>query len=107
MCAYVLSQFCSCYHSHRTMPCVTVQGDRYSIAYFANTRASTLLQGPEKKYAPITFPDILAAKKKHRKSFMKPSDSDMPDDEYIEFQKVTAIGPEFDPVNAANTCIEA
>ncbi len=105
MCAYVLSQFCSCYHSHRTMPCVTVQGDRYSIAYFANTRASTLLQGPEKKYAPITFPDILAAKKKHRKSFMKPSDSDMPDDEYIEFQKVTSIGPEFDPVNAANTCI--
>jgi len=83
-----------------------VQGDRYSIAYFANTRASTLLQGPEKKFAPITFPDILAAKKKHRKSFMKPSDSDMPDDEYIDFQKATAIGPEFEPVNAANTCIE-
>lgn len=92
---------CMCYMK------ITVQGDRYSIAYFANTRASTLLQGPEKKYPPITFPDILAAKKKHRKSFMKPSDSDMPDDEYIDFQKVAAIGPEFEPVNAANTCIEA
>lgn len=106
MCAYVLSHYCS-YYFHRTMPSIAVQGDRYSIAYFANTRANTLLQGPEKKYAPITFPDILAAKKKHRKSFMKPSDSDMPDDEYIDFQKATAIGPEFEPVNAANTCIEA
>lgn len=97
----------STYHRVRMPRAEEFQGDRYSMAYFANTRASTLLQGPEKKYAPITFPDILAAKKKHRKSFMKPSDSDMPDDEYIDFQKATAIGPEFEPINAADTCIEA
>lgn len=86
----------------------SVQGDRYSLAYFANTRATTKLQGPKKKYPPITFPDILAAKKKYRKSFMKLSDSDMTDDEYFEFQKATAIGPEFDdPANVAAISIEA
>lgn len=36
----------------------TMQGDRYSIAYFANARDSTVLQGPAKKYPPITFPQV-------------------------------------------------
>lgn len=94
-------------HNSR-VPRMPLQGDRYSIAYFANVQATTKLQGPEKKYPPITFPDILAAKKKHRKSFMKLSDSDMTDDEYIEFQKATAIGPEFDdPTSIAAMLAEA
>lgn len=83
-----------------------MQGDRYSIAYFANARATTRLQGPAKKYPPITFPDILAAKGKHRKSFAKSADPDLTDAEYIEFQKATAIGPEFDEV-VADMSIEA
>ena len=83
-----------------------MQGDRYSIAYFANARDSTSLQGPEKKYPPITFPDILAAKSKHSKSFAKAAD--MTDEEYIKFQKATAIGPEFGgPSNTTAVQIEA
>ena len=79
-----------------------VQGDRYSLAYFANARASTLFQGPQKKYPPITFPEILAQKKKYRKSFMKLGEDEMTDEEYFNFQKNTAIGPEFDiAANAA------
>ena len=33
-----------------------VQGVRQSLAYFANARQSTNLQGPEKRYPPVTFP---------------------------------------------------
>lgn len=78
------------------------QGDRYSLAYFANARATTLFQGPQKKYPPITFPEILAQKKKYRKSFMKLGEDEMTDEEYFNFQKNTAIGPEFDiAANAA------
>ena len=84
-----------------------MQGDRYSIAYFANTRAITRLQGPAKKYPPITFPDILAAKGQHRKSFAKSTDSDMTDEEYIAFQKGNAIGPDFDTATAAAMCTNA
>lgn len=84
-----------------------MQGDRYSIAYFANVRSSTKLQGPRKQYPPITFPDILAAKGKHHKSFTKPRDAEMTDDEYLEFQKCTAIGPEFDPVEESAFAAEA
>ncbi|KAL0034939.1 hypothetical protein WJX79_001693 [Trebouxia sp. C0005] len=40
------------------------KGDRHSMAYFANARGSTLLQGPNKKYPPITFPEILAEKRR-------------------------------------------
>ena len=80
-----------------------LQGDRYSLAYFANARASTVFQGPKKLYPPVTFPQILEQKKKYRKSFMK-RDEDMTDEEYFEFQKSTAIGPEFEVVaNAAAT----
>lgn len=75
---------------------VGAQGDRYSIAYFANAQASTKLQGPQPKYPPITFPDILAAKQKHKKTFAKPQDSTVTDEDYIAFQASTAIGPEFD-----------
>ena len=82
---------------------VVVQGDRYSLAYFANARATTLFQGPKKLYPPVTFPDILEQKKKYRKSFMKRED-DMTDEEYFEFQKSSAIGPEFEiAANAAAT----
>ncbi|DBA78273.1 TPA: hypothetical protein ACH3X2_008221 [Trebouxia sp. C0005] len=78
------------------------QGDRYSLAYFANARATTLFQGPQKKYPPITFSEILAQKKKYRKSFMKLGEDEMTDEEYFNFQKNTAIGPEFDiAANAA------
>ena len=85
-----------------------MQGDRYSIAYFANTRATTKLQGPDKRYPPITFPDILAAKGQHRKTFAKSTESDMTDEEYIAFQKGTAIGPDFDdPATAAAVCANA
>ena len=82
---------------------VEVQGDRYSLAYFANARATTLFQGPKKLYPPVTFPEILEQKKKYRKSFMK-LENDMTDAEYFEFQKSSAIGPEFEIVaNAAAT----
>ena len=36
-----------------------VQGVRQSLAYFANSRESTNLQGPEKRYPPVTFPRVL------------------------------------------------
>ena len=79
-----------------------LQGDRYTLAYLANAQATTRFQGPEKKYPPITFPEILAQKKKYRKSFMKLGETEMTDEEYFEFQKNTAIGPEFDiAANAA------
>ena len=76
-----------------------MQGDRYSLAYFANARASTLFQGPRKLYPPINFAQILEQKNSHRKSFTKRED--MTDEEYIEFQKSSAIGPEFQTVLSA------
>ena len=73
-----------------------LQGDRYSLGYFANARACTLFQGPKHLYPPVTFPQILEQKMKNCKAFMK-QDRDMTDEEYFEFQK-GATGPEFEAV---------
>ena len=43
--------------AHRVI--LAVQGDRYSMAYFANVRDSTVLQGPLKKY-PGRLPRVRA-----------------------------------------------
>lgn len=68
------------------MGCVHVlQGDRYSIAYFANGRASTVLQGPKKKYPPIKFEQIVAQKSKYLSE-----DEVTSDEKYVEWQKTTA-----------------
>ena len=63
----------------------TMQGDRYSIAYFANGRARTILQGPKKKYPPIKFEQIVAQKSKYLTEEEMTSD-----DKYVEWQKKTA-----------------
>lgn len=61
------------------------QGDRYSIAYFANGRAGTILQGPKKKYPPIKFEQIVAQKSKYLTE-----DEMTSDEKYVEWQKKTA-----------------
>jgi len=35
------------------------QGERYSIAYFAQANQTVVVQGPEKKYEPITASEYL------------------------------------------------
>ena len=70
-----------------------MQGDRHSMAYFANARGSTLLQGPQKKYPPITFPEILAEKQRQ----MGDADLDnMDDTEKLDWLKSKALGPEME-----------
>lgn len=70
-----------------------MQGDRHSIAYFANARGSTLLQGPKKKYPPITFPEILAEKQRQTADvdFEK-----MNDEQKVEYLQTKALGPEME-----------
>lgn len=70
-----------------------VQGDRHSMAYFANARGSTLLQGPQKKYPPITFPEILAEKKRQ---IGEVDFDDMDDKQKLEWLTSKALGPEMD-----------
>ena len=68
-----------------------MQGDRHSMAYFANARGSTTLQGPKKKYPPITFPEILAEKQRQS------ADADfdkMNDEQKVEYLQTKALGPE-------------
>ena len=43
-----------------------LQGPRYSIAYFNQADKSSVIQGPQKKYEPVTGGDfILAAMKRN------------------------------------------
>ncbi len=80
----------------------TLQGERHSTAYFANVRATTVLQGPLNKYPPITFPQILATKAKKRKELnLKPRDQ-MTDQEKLARWK-EAHGPDFVNTDAAVT----
>lgn len=70
-----------------------LQGDRHSMAYFANAGASTRLQGPQKKYPPITFPEILAEKQRQTED----ADFDkMNDEQKTEFMTTKALGPEME-----------
>ena len=50
----------STYHRVRVPGPGEYQGDRYSLAYFANAGLHTPLQGPSRVYPPVTFLDILA-----------------------------------------------
>ena len=50
----------STYHRVRVPRPDEFQGDRYSLAYFANAGLHTPLQGPSRVYPPVTFLDILA-----------------------------------------------
>ncbi|KAK9823692.1 hypothetical protein WJX72_004661 [[Myrmecia] bisecta] len=76
------------------------KGPRRSIAYFANARASTILQGPLKKYPEITFPEILAQKAAYREKHFDGKDfDDMTDEEKIQLHGKLALGPEFSPVD--------
>ena len=77
-----------------------MQGDRHSMAYFANARGTTLLQGPKKKYPPITFPEILAEK---RRQLGDHNREDMTDAEKLDFNLNNALGPEFEPVDMTHS----
>ena len=77
-----------------------LQGDRHSMAYFANARGTTLLQGPQKKYPPITFPEILAEK---RRQLGDANRDDMTDEEKLQFNLNNALGPEFQPVDMTHS----
>ena len=71
-----------------------MQGDRYSLAYFANARASTVFQGPAKKYPPIKFEDILA--RIAAKSPAKDQGRDMTEEEMLEMYRSITLGPEIE-----------
>ena len=77
-----------------------MQGNRHSIAYFANARGTTLLQGPKKKYPPITFPEILAEKMRQLGNTNR---ENMTDQEKLDFNMNNALGPEFEPVDVTHS----
>lgn len=77
-----------------------LQGDRHSIAYFANARGTTLLQGPKKKYPPITFPEILAEKMRQLGDTNR---EDLTDQEKLDFNMSNALGPEYEPVDMTHS----
>lgn len=70
------------------------------MAYFANARGTTLLQGPKKKYPPITFPEILAEKVRQMGDTNR---EDMTDEEKLDFNMNNALGPEFQPVDMTHS----
>ncbi|KAL0046651.1 hypothetical protein WJX82_006114 [Trebouxia sp. C0006] len=76
------------------------KGDRHSIAYFANCTGSTVLQGPQKKYPPITFPEILAEK---RRQVGDVNRDEMTDEEKMAFDLNNALGPEMQPVDMTHS----
>ena len=82
---------------------MTMQGDRYSLAYFANCRNSTLLQGPAKRHPPITFPDILRSK---AAAPLKRSE-EMSDEETAKMHSSLAQGPGFILEGKEQTAIAA
>ena len=77
-----------------------LQGDRHSIAYFANAQGTTRLQGPKKKYPPITFPEILAEKMRQLGDTNR---EDLTDQEKLDFNTNNALGPEFEPVDLTHS----
>ena len=79
---------------------VALQGDRYSLAYFANARASTIFQGPAKKYPPITFAEILEKKSNYTPEHVK--GREMTDEELLAMYRLPATGPEFQPEHHAD-----
>jgi len=60
-----------------------------------------LLWDPSLKYPPIKFEQIVAQKSKYLTEEEMTSD-----DKYVEWQKKTAMGPEFDPVETANNDLQ-
>lgn len=52
----------STYHRVRLPGPGEFQGERISLAYFSNVRLTTPLQGPLKRYPPVTFLDLLASR---------------------------------------------
>ena len=70
------------------------------MAYFANARSTTLLQGPKKKYPPITFPQILAEKMRQLGDTNR---EDLTDEEKLGFDLNNALGPEFQPVDMTHS----
>ena len=52
-----------CRHAIMQSDLLNLQGERQSIAYFANARVSTVFQGPIKRYPPITFAQIMEQKR--------------------------------------------
>lgn len=93
--AYMISRLCS-----TDVMMMMMQGDRHSIAYFANCTGSTVLQGPQKKYPPITFPEILAEK---RRQVGDVNRDEMTDEEKMAFDLNNALGPEMQPVDMTHS----
>ncbi|KAK9845175.1 hypothetical protein WJX84_008654 [Apatococcus fuscideae] len=91
----------STYHRVRTPRHNEYKGARASMAYFANVRNSTLLQGPLKKYPALTFNDILAKKlqEPHNKIDEKDLEKYTPE-EYLQYQDNVPTGPEFEGATA-------
>jgi len=85
---------------HPSCAMMMMQGDRHSIAYFANCTGSTVLQGPQKKYPPITFPEILAEK---RRQVGDVNRDEMTDEEKMAFDLNNALGPEMQPVDMTHS----
>lgn len=68
------------------------QGERFSVAYFANSRYSTVIQGEGARYPPVTFRQILDNKKAIAPK-VNP-DGRIDPAALLRFQQAGAFGPE-------------
>ncbi|KAK9833066.1 hypothetical protein WJX74_006251 [Apatococcus lobatus] len=87
----------STYHRVRTPRPHEYKGARASMAYFANVRNSTVLQGPLKKYPALTFNNILAMKLQAPTNQIeqKVLEEYSPED-YLKYQDDLPVGPEYE-----------
>ena len=94
----------STYHRVRLPRPDEFQGDRYSLAYFANAGLHTPLQGPSKKYPPVTFLDLLEARRLHVPMAMDPTTGTVGPDALREYQSFVA-GPEVSEADALSAVL--
>jgi len=92
----------STYHRVRVPRPGEDQGDRYSLAYFANAGLHTPLQGPSRVYPPITFVDLLEARKQRVPMDMDPETGVVGPEAMRAYQSYVA-GPEVAAVESAPT----
>ena len=69
------------------------KGERISLAYFGNARLTTPLQGPRKRYPPVTFLDLLAKRLEKIPLPMDPLTGIVKADAVMRYHAVVA-GPE-------------
>ena len=90
----------STYHRVRVPRPGEDQGDRYSLAYFSNAGLHTPLQGPSRVYPPITFLDLLEARKQRVPMDMDPETGVVGPEAMRAYQSYVA-GPEVAALEAA------